>query len=189
MSDPVVRVVIVEYDARWPALYDEERERVAAALCTVAKSIEHIGSTAVPGLSAKPIIDILVSVDRLGPPDLYGEPLGRLGYTFFPMLGNADRHAFGRGIPHTRHIHIVQHGGAEHVRPLAFRDYLRAHPEAARQYDALKRGLAGRFRNDRQAYSMAKTDFIRAVEASALPVSSDNSTMSSRARADVTNGP
>lgn len=167
MSDPVVKIVIVEYDPRWPVLYEEERVRVAAVLGDVVERIDHIGSTSVPGLAAKPIIDILVTVARLGPPDAYIEQLGSLGYTFFPVLGNAARHAFGKGSPHTHHIHVVQHGGEEHVRPLAFRDYLRAHPEVARQYDGLKRALADRFHNDRRAYSEAKTDFIRSIEARA----------------------
>jgi GrpB-like predicted nucleotidyltransferase (UPF0157 family) len=165
MSDPVVTIVIVEYDPRWPVLYEEERMRVAAALGDVVERIEHIGSTSVPGLSAKPIIDILVTVARLGPPDCYTEQIGSLGYTYFPVLGNAARHAFGKGSPHTHHIHVVQHGGEEYMRPLVFRDYLRAHPEVAQQYGALKRTLADRFQNDRRAYSEAKTDFIRSIEA------------------------
>jgi GrpB-like predicted nucleotidyltransferase (UPF0157 family) len=167
MSEPVVRIVIVEYDPRWPAFYEEERARIAAALGDMLTSVEHIGSTAVPRLSAKPLIDILVTVDHLGSPDRYVEPLRGLGYTFFPVLGNAGRYAFGTGIPHTHHIHVVQHGSEEHLLPLAFRDYLRTHPAAARQYEALKRDLAARFHDDRQAYNAAKTAFIRAIEASA----------------------
>ena len=167
MSDPVVRIVIVEYDPRWPALYEEERARIAGALGDAAASIEHIGSTAVPGLSAKPLIDLLVAVARLAPPDAYSEPLQRLGYTYFPILGNANRYTFGKGTPHTHHLHIVARGSEEYALPLAFRDYLRTHPEAAQQYDTLKRGLADRFRDDRQAYNVAKTDFIRAIVARA----------------------
>lgn len=167
MSDPVVRIEIVAHDPRWPLLYEEERRRIAAALGDTVEGIEHIGSTSVPGLSAKPIIDILVTVAHLGPVDRYIEPLGSLGYTFFPVLGNAERYAFGKGIPHTHHIHVVQHGGEEHARPVVFRDYLRAHAEAARQYDELKRALAERFRQDRGGYNQAKTDFIRSIEARA----------------------
>jgi GrpB-like predicted nucleotidyltransferase (UPF0157 family) len=164
MSEPVVNIEIVAYNPRWPVLYAEERARVAAQLADMVASIEHIGSTSVPGLSAKPIIDLLVTVTRLGPVDPYIERLGSLGYTFFPVLGNADRYAFGKGSPHTHHIHIVEHGGEEHIRPLTFRDYLRTHVETARQYDELKRMLADRFHHDRQAYNQAKTDFIRSIE-------------------------
>lgn len=167
MSDPVVRIEVVEYDPRWPLLYEEERARIAAVLGGAAESIEHIGSTSVPGLPAKPLIDILVTVARLGPAAQYVGSFERLGYEHFPILGNAERYAFGKGIPHTHHIHVVQHGGEEHLRPIIFRDYLRAHPEVARQYGELKYALAERFRHDRQAYNQAKTDFIRSIEARA----------------------
>ena len=164
MSEPIVSIKIVEYNPRWPILYEEERTRVVVQLGDMVESIEHIGSTSVPGLSAKAIIDILVTVARLGPVDPYIQRLGSLGYTFFPVLGNADRYAFGKGSPHTHHIHIVKHGGEEHLLPLAFRDYLRTHVEAAQQYEELKRMLADRFQQDRQAYNQAKTDFIRSIE-------------------------
>jgi GrpB-like predicted nucleotidyltransferase (UPF0157 family) len=165
MREPVVRIVIVDYDPAWPALYLEERERLAITLGSLARDIEHIGSTSVARLPAKPIIDILVTVDHLDTADPYIEPLQRLGYTFFPVLGNANRHAFGKGTPHTHHVHIVRRDGEEHIRPIAFRDYLRAHPEAAQEYALLKRGLAIRFHDDRTAYNAAKTDFIREIVA------------------------
>jgi GrpB-like predicted nucleotidyltransferase (UPF0157 family) len=167
MNDPLVRIEIVEYDPGWPLFYQEEQARVAEQLADLAESIEHIGSTSVPGLSAKPIIDILVTVAHLGPADLYIERLGSLGYTYFPVLGNPERLAFGKGNPHTHHLHIIEQGEEEHLRPLAFRNYLRTHPEAARQYEALKRVLATRFPHDRAAYNQAKTDFIRSIEAKA----------------------
>jgi GrpB-like predicted nucleotidyltransferase (UPF0157 family) len=167
MSEPVphVAIVIVEYDPRWPRLFAEERGRIEAALGGLVEYTEHIGSTSVPGLAAKPIVDLLAIADHLGPPEPYIEPLARLGYTFFPALGNADRHMFGRGRPHTHHLHIVERGGDEHARPIAFRDYLRTHPETAWEYEALKRTLAQRFPDDRQAYNVAKTTFIRSIEA------------------------
>jgi len=170
MNDPVVRIEIVEYDPCWPLFYQEEQARVAEQLAGLAESIEHIGSTSVPGLAAKPIIDILVTVAHLGPADLYSQRLGSLGYTFFPVLGNAERLTFGKGSPHTHHLHIVVQGGEAHLRPLAFRNYLRTHPEVARQYEALKRVLAARFQHDRAAYNQAKTDFIRSSEAKARMV-------------------
>lgn len=164
MSEPNVRIEIVDYDPRWLVMYEDERARVAAALGTLAESIEHIGSTSVPGLSAKPIIDLLVAVARLGPVDLYVEPLARLGYTYFPVMGNAQRYAFGKGDPHTHHLHIVQLGAEEYTRPLLFRDYLRTHPRDARRYDALKRTLAARFHDDRRAYLAGKSEFVRSIE-------------------------
>lgn len=167
MTEPNVRIEIAEYDPRWPALYEEERARVAAALGALIASIEHIGSTSVPGLSAKSIIDLLVTMPRLGPVDPYVEALGSLGYTYFPVLGNAERYTFGKGDPHTHHLHIVQHGSEEHLRPLAFRDYLRTHPDDARRYATLKRELAARFPGDRSAYLQGKTAFVREIDARA----------------------
>ena len=167
MSEPAVRIEIVEYDPRWPFLYAEERARIAEQLGDLAESIEHIGSTSVPGLSAKQIIDILVTVRHLGPADPYIERLGRLGYTFFPVLGSPERYAFGMGNPHTHHVHIVEHGGEGHILPLLFRDYLRTHPETAREYEELKQGLAAQFYGNRAAYNQAKTAFIRSIEAKA----------------------
>jgi GrpB-like predicted nucleotidyltransferase (UPF0157 family) len=169
MSEPIahVEIVIVDYDPRWPLLYAEERGRVEAVLDGMLKSIEHIGSTSVPGLAAKPIIDLLVTVPHLDAVDPYLWPLGSLGYTFFARLGNKDRHMFGRGRPHTHHLHIVEHDGEEHYRPLAFRNYLRSHCETAHEYAALKRVLAERFHHNRQAYNEAKTTFIRSIEARA----------------------
>lgn len=167
MSEPIVRIEIVEYDPRWPVLYTEEQARVKVALGDLVERIEHIGSTSVPGLSAKPIIDILVLVAHLGPVDPYIERLESLGYAYFPVLGTADRYAYGKGIPHTHHLHIVEQGSLAHLLPLAFRNYLRTHSEAAQQYEALKRTLARRFPHDRAAYNQAKTDFIRSIEAKA----------------------
>jgi len=164
MNDPIVKIEIVKYDPGWLDLYAEERERVEAVLGDLAESIEHIGSTSVPGLSAKPIIDILVTVVHLGPVHPYIERLGSLGYTYFPVLGNAARYSFGRGVPHTHHIHIVEHGSEEQFRLLAFRDHLRSHRETAWQYETLKRQLADRFHDNRQAYNQGKTDFIRSIE-------------------------
>src|SRR6266446_3272294 len=174
MADPFVIIEIVGYDPRWPLQYAQERARVAAQLGDLIKSIEHIGSTSVPGLSAKPIIDMLVTVARLGPADPYIDRLRSLGYIFFPVLGNPDRHTFGKGSPHTHHLHIVEQGGEEHIRPLAFRNYLRTHPEAAGQYDALKRVLANRFPHDRQAYNQAKTDFIHSIETKVRAIEQDS---------------
>ncbi|HLY32180.1 MAG TPA: GrpB family protein [Ktedonobacterales bacterium] len=167
MSEPVVLIKIVAYDPRWPILYAEERAQIAAQLGDLVENIDHIGSTSVPGLSAKAITDILVTVARLGSVDPYIEPLRSLGYTYFPILGTAERYTFGKGIPHTHHLHIVEHGGEEHIRPIAFRDYLRTHSDVAGQYATLKRALADRFHDDRRAYNQAKTGFIRSIEAKA----------------------
>ena len=164
MSYPAV--VIVEYDPQWPARFEEERRRIAAALGPRAVAVEHVGSTAVPGLGAKPIIDIMVGVRGLGSA-LEGclGPLQSIGYEYVPTLGIVDRRFFQRGMwpMHTHHLHLAEFGGATWEDYLRFRDHLRAHAEVARQYLELKRRLAASPGIDRPAYSMAKGPFIGEV--------------------------
>ncbi len=163
-------VIIFDYDTSWPAQFERERGRIAAALGEGTAGIEHVGSTAVPGLSAKPIIDILIGVRDLEVADECILPLVKLGYAYFP--GPEDtmperRYLDRRDEGDSFHLHMVAQGGEFWQRHLAFRDYLRAHPETATEYDRLKRDLAERFRDDREGYTNAKGDFIRAIEAKA----------------------
>lgn len=165
---------IVPYDPRWPAEFAAERARILEALGSLALRIEHNGSTSVPGLAAKPVIDIQVSVARLAPLEPFEGPLGGIGYTHMPHPDDAFAPFFHRPArwPHTHHVHVVQAGGLEERKTLAFRDYLREHDEAAREYEALKRGLAGRFAaggtESREAYANAKTDFVVRITDRAL---------------------
>jgi GrpB-like predicted nucleotidyltransferase (UPF0157 family) len=157
---------IVPYSLDWPCEFEAERARIAVALGDRARRIDHHGSTAVPGLAAKPAIDIQISVDALAPIDAYAPALASLGYVHVPHADDAVCPFFHRPAewPHTHHIHVVVAGGEEERRTLAFRDYLRAHPDAAREYEALKRQLAAQYSgNDfssRQAYAEAKTTFV-----------------------------
>lgn len=163
------RVEIVPYDPAWPALFAEEAARLRAQLpAELIGRIEHFGSTAVPGLAAKPIIDMLVEVSSMEDVVQRIAPiLKRAGYEFFwrdrerglPGVAYAwfiRRDAAGR---RTHHIHCLEKGSLEWER-LLFRDYLRTHPEAAAQYGALKRRVAAEYPDDRVAYARAKTDFI-----------------------------
>jgi GrpB-like predicted nucleotidyltransferase (UPF0157 family) len=165
---------IVAYDPRWPAEFAAERTRIAAALGSLALRIDHNGSTSVPGLAAKPVIDIQISVARLAPLEPFEGPLSALGYSHMPHPDDAFAPFFHRPErwPHTHHVHVVQAGGAEERKTLAFRDYLREHDEAAREYEDLKRGLAGRHgagaAEAREAYANAKTDFVVRVTERAL---------------------
>jgi len=165
-------MIVVPYDAGWPAAFDLERARIRAALGDVALRIDHHGSTAVLGLAAKPIIDIQISVARLQPMNAYAAALEQLGYVHLPHADDARCPFFHRPgeWPHTHHVHVVEAGGEEERRTLAFRDCLRAQPELAREYEALKHRLASRFsgtdHDAQQAYSDAKTEFIeRALRA------------------------
>jgi GrpB-like predicted nucleotidyltransferase (UPF0157 family) len=153
---------IVGYNPNWPALYEQERAVVAAAFGEIAAEIHHVGSTAVPGLSAKPIIDIMVAVTHLAPPEEYAGKLEPLGYEYHDSE-EAGRIFFRKGLPRTHHVHVVERGSWTLQRHLLFRDYLRAHPQAMRQYAQLKQELAIRFEFDRKAYTQAKTEFVESI--------------------------
>jgi GrpB-like predicted nucleotidyltransferase (UPF0157 family) len=172
MAEPTLE--IVAYDPRWPAAFAAEARRIRAALGKMALRIDHHGSTSVPGLAAKPVIDIQVSVAELEPMARYREPLQAIGYTHMPHPDDAFCPFFHRPRewPHSHHVHVVRAGDAEERRTLAFRDYLREHPDAAREYAQLKQRLATQFSAAafaaRQAYADAKTEFIERIIATAL---------------------
>jgi GrpB-like predicted nucleotidyltransferase (UPF0157 family) len=162
-------VALVAYDPKWPGLFQEEREHLLACLPReLIGQIEHFGSTAVPGLAAKPIIDILVEVKSLEETRLRIVPiLEAQSYEYFwrPTWGDdtppfyawfIKRDSEGR---RTHHLHMVERH-FEHWDRLLFRDYLRAHPEAAVEYQRLKMNLAARYPQDRVAYTKGKTGFI-----------------------------
>jgi GrpB-like predicted nucleotidyltransferase (UPF0157 family) len=154
------------YDPRWPIEFERERARLLLALDPLALRLEHHGSTAVPGLAAKPVIDIQMSVRQLHPMEPYAAPLRGLGYVH--VAHDDDRFApfFHRPAewPHTHHVHVVTYGGDEERRTLAFRDYLRDHADGAHAYEALKRRLAVQCSSSdadaHDAYARAKGDFI-----------------------------
>ena len=165
---------IVPYDRAWPVTFVAERERIAAVLHGLAVRIDHNGSTSVPGLAAKPIIDIQVSVRHLQPLELFATRLAQLGYVHVPDTDDAFCPFFHRPAqwPHTHHVHVVQAGGPEERRTLAFRDYLREHPGVAREYEELKRELARRDTaatpESREAYADSKSDFVTRITELAL---------------------
>jgi GrpB-like predicted nucleotidyltransferase (UPF0157 family) len=168
------KIEIVRYDPGWPGAFEAEAARLRAALKSLALRVDHHGSTAIPGLSAKPIIDIQVSVAALQPLSAYGTTLEALGYTHLPHPDDSFCPFFHRPSqwPHTHHVHVVESGGREERRTLAFRDYLRDHGDVAREYENLKRKVAARIASaDSQAqehYAGAKTDFIEQVVALAI---------------------
>jgi GrpB-like predicted nucleotidyltransferase (UPF0157 family) len=163
-------VEIVPYDPTWPALFAAEAERLRSALDPdQVLGIEHFGSTAVPGLAAKPIIDILIAVASLPiAKATMVEPILALGYVYWAENPKPDRMFFVKGMPpygerRTHHIHITEPDGEMWRRRLPFRDHLRADPDEARRYEALKRDLARRYPADRERYSDAKTDYVEAI--------------------------
>jgi GrpB-like predicted nucleotidyltransferase (UPF0157 family) len=166
--DPAVR--IVDYDASWPARAAEELRRIEEALGPGAARLEHVGSTAVPGLAAKPILDLQLSVGALEPRAPYVEPLQRLGYLFAPAPEAPDFHFFGKPPerPRSHHLHVCAVGSHHELRHLAVRDFLRSHGDEAARYAALKRRVAERHPQDRLAYIEGKEDYVVGLEARAL---------------------
>jgi GrpB-like predicted nucleotidyltransferase (UPF0157 family) len=168
------RIEIVPYDPAWPAMFEAEAARLRAALKTLALRIDHNGSTAVPGLGAKPIIDIQISVAALQPLSAYAAKLEAMGYSHVPHADDSFCPFFHRPNqwPHTYHVHVVERSGREERRTLAFRDYLRGHPDIAREYEGLKRGVAARILTadsvSQERYATAKTDFIERIVALAV---------------------
>ena len=163
-------VEIVEYDSTWPMQFEQERDALSRALALwLAGPIEHIGSTAIPGLAAKPVIDIMAGVKTLDGSRGAIEAAATLTYCYFPYQPDI-KHWFCKPSPafRTHHLHLVPVDSPHWVRPLAFRNYLRAHPDVAAEYEQLKRRLAGEFRFDREAYTNAKSPFIDAVTEKAL---------------------
>ena len=156
-------VLISPYDPAWPARYEAERARVAAALGDLATVIHHVGSTAVPGLAAKPVIDLMVATPDLRPGAVYAPLLAPLGYAFHDHPENTDRRYFAKGTPHTYHLHIVEAGSPALDVHLRFRDALRARPDLCQTYARTKRELAARYPDDRAAYTEAKTACVRKI--------------------------
>ena len=151
------------YDPAWPAMFERERALLVPILGPNATQIEHMGSTSIPGLPAKPVIDIIVLVIDLEAARQAIPALEATGYSFW--VDNPDKSKFYlvRGLPpaphRTHHLHIHDNGD-EVRRHLIFRDHLRAYPEIRDAYLALKLDLAQRFRDDRDAYSKHKTAFV-----------------------------
>lgn len=157
-ADPVL---IVEYDASWPRLFAELGMALRGALGEIAQRIDHIGSTSVPGLAAKPVIDVQISVADFQPLDLYRIPLVRAGFQFRAENTELTKRYFREGPGERRtHIHVRRSGSFSEQLALLFRDYLRANAVAAGEYAAFKRDCADRFRNDRSAYTEAKAPLI-----------------------------
>ncbi|MCE9665587.1 GrpB family protein [Halomonas sp. M5N1S17] len=160
-------VRLVGYDPAWPARFDAERERLLKRFPAELLDVQHIGSTAIPGMPAKPIIDVMAGVASMAMADDLFEPILDYGYVtsreFNASLTDRRwfmRHANGR---RTHHLHVVVHDGDLWNQRLAFRDALRADSSLAARYAALKRELASCHREDREAYTRAKGDFVRSV--------------------------
>ena len=165
---------ILPYDPSWALEFQAERKDIARALGKIALRIEHSGSTAVPGLAAKPVIDIQVSVEHLQPIRAYADPLATVGYVHVPHADDSFSPFFHRPREwaHTHHVHVVEFGGEDERRTLAFRDFLREHSDVSQEYAMLKKQLAAvadaTDPSAREAYASAKGEFVNRVVQVAL---------------------
>lgn len=166
--DPAIR--IAPYAPERVGDYELEADAIRRVLGNHVVSVDHVGSTAVPGLASKPIIDIQVCVKAMEPRDTYVRPLQELGYLFAPDPDSPDFHFFGKpaGRPRRFHLHVCQTGSLHEQRHLAVRDYLRAHPAEAERYADRKRELVAQHPEDRLAYIKGKEPYMRDIEQRAL---------------------
>lgn len=158
-------VKLVAYDKNWKKLFEKEKRTLKNGLLDRIVALEHVGSTAVPGMIAKPIIDMMLGLKRTKDAHALVRPLGKLGYEWREDSGNAYEWFFVKGpeARRTHYLHVVRYGGAEWNRTIRFRDALRTDREITKEYIALKRSLAVSFRNDRPKYTAGKVAFIRKV--------------------------
>jgi GrpB-like predicted nucleotidyltransferase (UPF0157 family) len=160
-------IVLTPHSAAWAAAFEREASAVLDALSDLSIELHHIGSTAIPGIVAKPVIDMLGIVPAVEALDVRAHRLAVLGYEALGEFGIPGRRYFRKDAPdgvRTHQLHSFAAGSPDIQRHLDFRDYLRAFPTEAAAYSALKQGLAGRWGSDMHAYSEGKAEFIRAVE-------------------------
>ena len=163
-------IVIADYDPRWPQLYEEELRRLREALHGFARRVEHIGSTSVPGLGAKPILDISVGAASRDGVDAYLPALQALGYQDCRISPAFERRMFSKGGPYnegTHHLHVTDVGSTVWAGPILLRDYLRAHGEEAAEYERVKREAAGAAGRDLNHYDHLKSPCIATLLARA----------------------
>jgi GrpB-like predicted nucleotidyltransferase (UPF0157 family) len=180
MSQAVSDIIyLADYDPRWPQMFEDERARIVSAIGEWAADVQHVGSTSIPGIAAKPIIDIAVHLRSLIDALYCITPLTELGYECLGEFGIPGRIYFRKltasplpgqshdGVGRTHQIHMYETGHEQYEKQIVFRDYLRAHAAAAREYEALKRDLAVRHAGDIEAYANAKSDFVQSILRSA----------------------
>ena len=154
---------LVPYDPEWSRIFERERTAIGAALGEDANDTQHIGSTSVPGLAAKPIVDITVIVDPLQPAMHYAPRLEAIGYTFGISGEDHMRQIYWKKEPYPVNLHVVQRGSVANLRHILLRDHLRVNLDAMREYEQLKRHNVEQFPWDVDRYVDGKTAFIEAI--------------------------
>jgi GrpB-like predicted nucleotidyltransferase (UPF0157 family) len=158
------KVMLAEYDPRWPAYFEDEKLKLYSAISDTDIWIEHVGSTAVSGLCAKPIIDILVGINTFEEGFLHVPVLEKIGYEFKGENGIKGRHFFAKGDPRTtHHVHMVEKTSDFWKEHIGFRDFLNENNDEKKRYAELKNELADLYPADRDKYTDGKADFIRST--------------------------
>ncbi len=152
---------VVPYTESWAELFETERRELENIIGQHVLSIEHAGSTSVPGLSAKPILDIAIAVEDFEEARVTIDPIVGLGYEYRGEYGIPRRHYFVKGQPTTYHIHMNEITSQDWNNLILFRDYLRAHPDVAAEYESLKQSLVKTQGKDRTCYQDGKAPFIQ----------------------------
>jgi GrpB-like predicted nucleotidyltransferase (UPF0157 family) len=156
-------VKLEPHTEQWHQLFAEEKARLHQAVGDCVIAIEHVGSTSICGIAAKPIIDIAVSLEKIADGERCVEPLENIGYEYRGEHGIAGRCYFVKGEPRTHHLHLVESNSGFWASHLLFRDYLREHPKTGKEYEMLKKELAEKYPENRNAYLEGKTVFIENV--------------------------
>ncbi len=156
-------VRLVPHNPEWKNIFEAEKLRLQNSISQYVLDIQHIGSTAIPGIVAKPIVDIGVAVENFERATVCVAPLEAIGYEYKGENGIPRRHYFDYGMPRIFHLHMFEQTSPEWQSHVLFRDYLVRHPEIAGQYEALKKDLAGKYRNEREKYTSEKGPFIQQV--------------------------
>lgn len=158
-------VTLNDYNPSWEQRYEDEKVKIIDVTGDQILAIEHIGSTSIKGMGAKPIIDIMVGVKLLDEVDVLVKPLSQIGYEYVPKIEWKDRKFFRKGLwgQGTCHLHICEFVSNEWNEKILFRNYLRTHPKAAEEYYELKRKLATKYRFDRSMYTKSKEPYIQEI--------------------------
>lgn len=162
-----MRIYMVPHDPKWRQEFENEAKQITNALGSNVEEVHHIGSTAIPNIYAKPVIDILLVVQDHADLDAKQAAMEALGYEAFGEFGIPTRRYFRRDNEQgdrTHQVHAFEAGSPQIARHLAFRDYMIAHPDAAKAYSDLKRELAAKHPNDMEAYMDGKHEFIQEID-------------------------
>ena len=156
-------VKLIPYNRNWERLFEDEKSRLQEVIGAYVLDIQHVGSTSIPGMIAKPIIDIAIAVQSFEDATVCIKPIEQLGYEYRGEFGIPRRHYFTKGDPRTHHIHMNEISSRDWLNQITFRNYLIQHPGVAKEYAELKVKLAQSYPTNLQLYTESKAPFINHV--------------------------